>query len=166
MRYRVRVTVLDKKAFSEFRDRCCPDPGESVCSCYQIGDQFLFDPDRDRNCFRNCGLNTLIRTSGDPRAIPGGPVIPHCALAWDVLSRFIAVGLAGGSFGGNGIEPNGSAVLCCPDGTRPVVFRVERLDAREAPALQLRSTEKADSGDASRSERMEEGGTRDPERMR
>ena len=43
------------------------------------------------------GLNTLTQTTGDADQVAGGPKFPFCSEAWDAISRYIYIGLQGGS---------------------------------------------------------------------
>lgn len=165
MKYRVRVTVIDKKLFPELQERYCADPHAGPCPCYGIGDEFLFEPDGDQ--FRLCGMNTLAVTLGDPGKTAGGPNMPHCAKAWDAISRLIYTALQGGSPGKGRMRRENTAIACCPDGTRPVIFRIERLDLEETRAFEgARSGDRAVSDDSARAEHGRDDGSRDLQRLR
>ncbi|NIV44299.1 TIGR04076 family protein [Candidatus Bathyarchaeota archaeon] len=49
-----------------------------------------------------------------------------CPYAWAVLRNAIITLRANGNFSDWYEEP-GVAVLCCPDGLRPVIFKIERV---------------------------------------
>lgn len=42
MKHKVKVTVLDKKLYSELQQHYCADPDSGVCPCYNVGDEFVF----------------------------------------------------------------------------------------------------------------------------
>lgn len=42
MQYKCRVTVIDKKCFSEYQEEYLADPKSGPCPFYQVGDEFLF----------------------------------------------------------------------------------------------------------------------------
>jgi len=74
------------------------------------------------------GANTLVRTKGDPNTVAGGPQLPFCSEAWDAIARYIYTGLQGGSIMRGWMKEENTMIACCSDGTRPVVFQIERID--------------------------------------
>ena len=54
--------------------------------------------------------------------------MPHCSEAWDAVSRYIYTALQGGSVMRGWMEDERVMIACCSDGTRPVIFKIERLD--------------------------------------
>ena len=66
---KVKVTVIDKKCFTDLQEQYLADPHSGPCPVYQIGDEFIFGPD-DIPYFR-CGNGT------------------QCAEDWDCISRYI-----------------------------------------------------------------------------
>ena len=97
MKHKVKVTVLDKKCFPDLQQKYCADPISGVCPCYNVGDEFLFYRDDLRDDYWHLGINTLVKTEGDPHTVAGGPDKPFCSEAWDAISRYIYTGLQGGS---------------------------------------------------------------------
>ncbi|MBU7032510.1 MAG: TIGR04076 family protein [Theionarchaea archaeon] len=71
-----------------------------------------------------CGL----LREGDVFSSKGGsiPVEFPCTSAWIALYPYVRVL----SFGGNmpWIKEKGLSITCCPDGLRPVVFKLERIE--------------------------------------
>lgn len=128
MKHKVRVTVLDKKLYPELQRQYCADPEAGVCPCYQVGDVFEFYRDGERDNFWRMGLNTLVHTDGDAERTAGGPRLPFCSEAWDAISRYIYTGLQGGSIMNGWMNAENTMITCCSDGTRPVIFRIERID--------------------------------------
>ena len=57
-----------------------------------------------------------------------GPTLPFCSEAWDAISRYIYTGLQGGSIMKGWMKEENTMITCCSDGTRPVIFKIERLD--------------------------------------
>jgi uncharacterized repeat protein (TIGR04076 family) len=99
---KVKVTVIRKLDMRDVH----PEGGgsatdfEPVCPLFELGDEFVFEV-------------------GEP---PWG----FCQAAFDDIYRYIS----GLRFGANYpwmAEP-GTAIACCTDGLRPVVFFLERLD--------------------------------------
>lgn len=54
--------------------------------------------------------------------------MPFCSEAWDAISRYIYAWLQGGSIMRDWMKDENKMIACCSDGTRPVVFLIERLD--------------------------------------
>ncbi len=57
-------------------------------------------------------------------SIPEG----FCPWAWDDLYKDLVGFATGGNFGFWYQDPN-SIIACCTDGTRPVLFRIEKIEA-------------------------------------
>ena len=93
MKHKVKVTVLDKKLYPELQQQYCDNAISGVCPCYNVGDEFIFYRDEERDDFWHMGLNTLVKTSGDADTVAGGPKMPFCSEAWDAISRYIYTGL-------------------------------------------------------------------------
>ena len=74
------------------------------------------------------GLDTLVTSHGDRDTTAGVPKIPHCSEAWDAISRYIYAGLQGGSIMKGWMKEENTMITCCNDGTRPVIFKIERID--------------------------------------
>lgn len=97
MKHTVKVTVLDTKCYPELQKAYCMDPKSGPCPCYNAGDTFVFYRDDERDDFWHIGLDTLVKTTGDPDKVAGGPKMPFCSEAWDAIARYIYTGLQGGS---------------------------------------------------------------------
>ena len=46
----------------------------------------------------------------------------------DAISRYIYAGLQGGSIMKGWMKEENTMITCCNDGTRPVIFKIERID--------------------------------------
>ena len=99
----MRLTVIDKKCFPELQEQYCANKEAGACSCYNVGDVFEF--------YR-----------------ADGPKIPHCSELWDAISRYIYTGLQGRPIMRGWMEKENEMIACCSDGTRPVIFKIERID--------------------------------------
>lgn len=128
MKHKVRVTILDKKCYPELQRLYCKDPNAGPCPCYNVGDEFIFMRDGDRDDYWHLGLNTLVKTTGNPDTVAGGPKMPFCSELWDAISRYIYAGLQGGSIMKGWMDKENTMVACCNDGTRPVILKIERID--------------------------------------
>ncbi len=128
MKHRVKVTVIDKKVYTDLQEEYCMNPKVGACPVFNIGDEFIFD---EGGHFAAEGLNSLVKTSADPDTVSGGPKKPFCSEAWDAISRYIYAGLQGGSIMKGWMREENKMIACCNDGTRPVIFRIERIDIDE-----------------------------------
>lgn len=131
MKHTVKLTVIDKKCYPELQQQYCADPQAGPCPCYNVGDTFIFHRDSERDDFWHLGLNTLVHTDADPETVAGGPTMPHCSEAWDAISRYIYAAIEGGSIMRSWMKEENTMIACCNDGTRPVIFKIERLDEEE-----------------------------------
>ena len=73
-------------------------------------------------------VKTLWSRPADPNTVAGGPKMPHCSEAWDAIARYIYTGLQGGSIMKGWMNQENTMIACCSDGTRPVIFKIERVD--------------------------------------
>ena len=110
MQHKCLVTVLDKKCFSDYQEQYLADPQSGPCPFYQVGDQFLFTRYGEEDTFWYAGKGS------------------QCAEAWDCISRYIYTALQGGSIMRNWTRDERMMIACCNDGTRPVIFQIQRLD--------------------------------------
>lgn len=128
MQHKVKLTVIDKKLYPELQAQYCANPDSGVCPCYNIGDEFIFERYGSADDFWHMGLGTLkqiVKTAG---GVAGGASFPHCSEAWDAISRYIYTGLQGGSIMRGWMNDERVMIACCSDGTRPVIFKIERMD--------------------------------------
>ena len=110
MQYKCKVTVIDKKCFTDLQERYLADPKSGACTFYNVGDEFIFERYGDEDTFWHEGNGT------------------QCAEAWDCISRYIYTALQGGSIMRHWTNDERMMIACCNDGTRPVIFRIERQD--------------------------------------
>lgn len=136
MEHRVRVTVLDKKLYPELQAQFCANPVSGKCPCYNVGDEFLFERSDEKDDFWHMGAGTLVKSGAPDEDLAHSPGtahcgekgVPHCSEAWDAISRYIYTGLQGGSIMHGWMNDDRVMIACCSDGTRPVIFKIERID--------------------------------------
>lgn len=128
MQHKVKLTVLDKKVYPELQAQYCADPNSGACPCYNIGDEFIFERYGAADDFWHVGLNTLRQPANTTANGAGTSSLPHCSEAWDAFSRYIYTGLQGGSIMRGWMNDERVMITCCSDGTRPVIFKIERMD--------------------------------------
>ncbi len=110
MQYKCKVTVIDKKCFTDLQEQYLADPKSGACPFYNIGDEFIFERYGSEDTFWREGNGT------------------QCSEAWDCISRYIYTALQGGSIMRNWTNDDRMMIACCNDGTRPVIFKIERHD--------------------------------------
>ena len=88
MKYKVKVTVIDKKLYPELQAQYCADPNSGACTCYNVGDEFIFYRDDERDDFWHMGLNTLTKLTQTQIPWPEGQkcliVLRHGTLFPDI----------------------------------------------------------------------------------
>lgn len=131
MKRKVKVTVLDKKLYPELQAEYCSNPNSGMCPIFHVGDEYIFEKGTGKDPFWHMGLDTLVKSDHDFNEVSGGPKMPFCSEAWDAISRYIYAGLQGGSIMRGWMKNENTMITCCNDGTRPVIFKIERIDEEE-----------------------------------
>jgi len=139
MKHKVRVSVIDKKLFPELQQQYCAVKESGKCPCYNVGDVFEFRRDEERDDFWHMGAGTLVKEGHTDDGCLQSPGtmhcgkegVPFCSEAWDAISRYIYTGLQGGSIMKGWMARENEMIACCSDGTRPVIFKIERIDYKE-----------------------------------
>lgn len=115
MKHLCKVTVIDKKCYEDLQRAYLADPESGPCKCFEVNDEFLFDADHDD--FWHFGRDL-------EKPFP-------CAESWDAISRYVYAALQGGSIMRGWTRDEREMIACCNDGTRPVIFKIERIDVDE-----------------------------------
>ena len=103
-RHRVRITVLKKYFHREFIDKYAADPERwTECRHFEVGQEFL----------------TSLEA---PWEMPDG----FCGWAWTDIHKYVLAIVCGGNFA-PWVKEKGTAIACCTDGYRPVVFKIEAI---------------------------------------
>ena len=110
MTHKCKITVLRKECFADLQEEHLADPKSGVCPMFEVGQEFLVD-----------GRNYSQMLNGQ-----------FCAEAWDAVSRYVYAALQGGSIMKGWTNDEKMMIACCNDGTRPVIFKIERIDGEEA----------------------------------
>lgn len=77
---------------------------------YHAGDEFIFERYGAKDDFWHMGYGA------------------QCSEAWDAVARYIYTALQGGSIMHGWTNDDRMMIACCSDGTRPVIFKIERID--------------------------------------
>lgn len=104
--HKCRITVLRRECHQDLQNEYLADPGSGKCPFFREGQEFMVDSD---NFFR--------MMYGE-----------FCAEAWDCISRYVYAALQGGSIMRGWTKDENVMIACCNDGTRPVIFKLERID--------------------------------------
>ena len=113
MQHECRITVLDTKVFPEYQEKYLADPKSGPCPCFQKGDTFLLKRTAEQDDFYHL-MNGKF-----------------CGEAWDAISRYVYTALQGGSIMHKWTNDERMMIACCNDGTRPVIFKIDRIDIPE-----------------------------------
>jgi len=100
-----KITVIKKTINPDLAEAYCQKE-VSPCSSFSEGQEFITGLDKPAD---------------------------FCAWAWHDLVPYLSTLLAGGSFAGEifdgWMKDDRTMIACCTDGIRPVIFKLERIDA-------------------------------------
>ncbi|MCD8151042.1 MAG: TIGR04076 family protein [Clostridiales bacterium] len=113
MQHECKITVLETKVFADYQEKYLADPHSGPCPCFHAGDTFLLKRTPERDDFYHLMDGKF------------------CGEAWDAISRYVYAALQGGSIMRNWTNDDRMMIACCNDGTRPVIFKIERIDIPE-----------------------------------
>ena len=113
MKHECKITVLDTKCFSDYQEKYLADPKSGPCPFFKKGDTFLLKRTPKQDDFYHL-MNGKF-----------------CGEAWDAISRYVYTALQGGSIMQGWTNDDRMMIACCNDGTRPVIFKIERIDIPE-----------------------------------
>ena len=104
--HKCKITVLRRELFQDLADQYLADPNSGKCPYFKDGQEFIVD---------NEGFFRMMKGE-------------FCSEAWDCISRYVYAALQGGSIMRGWTNDEKVMIACCNDGTRPVIFKLERLD--------------------------------------
>ena len=110
MEHKCKITVLRKECYRDLQEEYLADPNSGVCPMFEVGQEFILERNGERDDFWHM--------------LDG----KFCSEAWDAIARYIYTGLQGGSIMRNWMNDERVMITCCSDGTRPVIFKIQRLD--------------------------------------
>lgn len=106
MKHKCKITVLKRECYQDLQNKYLSDPKSGPCPFFHEGQEIIVDGD---NFFR------MMHGT-------------FCAEAWDCISRYVYAALQGGSIMRGWTNDEKMMITCCNDGTRPVIFKLERMD--------------------------------------
>ena len=104
--FKCKITVLKRGLYEDLQKEYLSNPNAGKCSTFVEGQEFIVD---DKNYWRM--LNGKF-----------------CTGAWDAISKYVYAAIQGGSFLRDWNKDENVMIVCCSDGTRPVTFKLERID--------------------------------------
>ena len=116
MRHKCKVTVLETTVREDLQRRYLADPASGPCPFFKPGQEIWFERTSERDDFYHLAEGRF------------------CGEAWDAVSRYVYTALQGGSIMHGWTNDERMMIACCNDGTRPVIFRIERVDEPESEA--------------------------------
>ena len=118
-----KITVLRREYYQDLADQYLADPQVGKCPLFKEGQEFILERGNGKDDFWNM-MNGKF-----------------CSEAWDAVSRYIYAALQGGSIMKGWTNDEKMMIACCSDGTRPVIFKIERIDEMEENAAQEKGIE-------------------------
>lgn len=115
VRHKCRITVLKRECYKDLQAEYLADPKSGPCPYFHEGQEIMVDSD-----------NFFHMLDGK-----------FCSEAWDCISRYVYAALQGGSIMRGWTNDEKTMITCCNDGTRPVIFKLERVDEAESEASSL-----------------------------
>lgn len=106
MKHKCKITVLRRELFQDLADQYLADSNSGKCPHFKDGQEFIVD---------NEGFFRMMKGE-------------FCSEAWDCISRYVYAALQGGSIMRGWTNDEKVMIACCNDGTRPVIFKLERID--------------------------------------
>lgn len=106
MKHKCKITILKRECYKDLQEKYLADPKSGPCPYFREGQVIMVDND---NFFRL--LNGTF-----------------CAEAWDCINRYVYAALQGGSIMRGWTNDEKVMITCCNDRTRPVIFKLERID--------------------------------------
>lgn len=106
MKHKCKITVLKRECYKDLQNKYLADPNSGPCPYFHEGQEILVDND-----------NFFHMLEGK-----------FCSEAWDCISRYVYAALQGGSIMRGWTNNEKEMITCCNDGTRPVIFKLERID--------------------------------------
>jgi uncharacterized repeat protein (TIGR04076 family) len=106
IKHKVKITILRRELFKDLQETYLADPASGKCPFFEDGQEIM------------------VESEDFFRMING----KFCAEAWDSISRYVYTALQGGSIMRGWTNDEKVMIACCNDGTRPVIFKLERID--------------------------------------
>ena len=109
-KHKCKITVLRMECYADLQEEYLANPKSGPCTLFKVGQEFILERNNERDDFS--------------RMMDG----KFCSEAWDAISRYVYAALQGGSIMSGWTNDEKMMIACCNDGTRPVIFKIERID--------------------------------------
>ena len=106
MKHKCKITVLKRECYTDLQEQYLANPKAGKCEFFEDGQEFIVDNDEFFRMMHG----------------------KFCSEAWDCISRYVYAALQGGSIMNGWSKDEKVMITCCNDGTRPVIFKLERID--------------------------------------
>lgn len=126
--HKCKVTVLDKKLYPELQAQYCADPNAGPCPCRLVGDAYIFERYGQADDFWHMGAGTLANGEGRRDGTAGSPGVPPLLRGLGCRQPLHLHSPPGRQRHAGRMNDRRVMIVCCSDGTRPVIFEIERLD--------------------------------------
>ena len=98
-----KITVLKRMYNKELANKYC-EPEVNLCPVFKEGQEFIYEAFGDGNKPEN-----------------------FCEQAWNDIYKYVMALSINGNFSG-WMKKDGTNIVCCTDGIRPVIFILERIE--------------------------------------
>ena len=109
MTHKVKITVLRRECYQDLQEKYLADPKSGACPFFKDSQEFIVTPESYMQMMNGT----------------------FCAEAWDAINRYVYTALNGGAIMKGWTNDERVMIACCNDGTRPVIFKIERLDEED-----------------------------------
>jgi len=109
LNHKCKITVIRKECYTDLQEQFLKDPRSGPCGIFEVGQEWIIDRH-----------NYWKMMHGQ-----------FCAEAWDAINRYVYAALQGGAIMQGWTNDEKIMITCCNDGTRPVIFKLERIDEED-----------------------------------
>jgi uncharacterized repeat protein (TIGR04076 family) len=105
-RHKCKITVLRRELYEDLQAEYFTDSNSGKCNTFLEGQEFIIDDNNYWQMFNG----------------------QFCANAWDAIGKYVYAAIQGGSLLRGMTKDERVMIACCNNGTRPVIFKLERMD--------------------------------------
>ncbi|MDR0232410.1 MAG: TIGR04076 family protein [Dysgonamonadaceae bacterium] len=106
-RHKCKITVLRRELYEDLQAEYLAYPKAGKCDLFEEGQEWIVD---EENYWKMLNGQSF------------------CSYAWDAVGKFVYAALQGGSLLRGWTKDEKVMIVSCVDGTRPVIFKIERID--------------------------------------
>ena len=105
-KHKCKITVLRRELFEDLQEQYLAYPKAGKCDFFKDGQELFIDENDYWNMLNG----------------------KFCAYAWISINKYVYAALQGGSLLRGWTKDEKVMIASCSDGTRPVIFKIERID--------------------------------------